>query len=176
MNTELKKKLQAEIIWASTRSGAFQRSGIYAGKVTEENKAKFRKDTKGFLFTHIFLEYYKSAITEAKLKTLIETFINRNAGNTALQRKALRYGNAQKFVNLYLKGMWVLGYLKIPPHFPVDRIMMKRLKINENWTAMDEKKYASVIIKARDKVKGTSFKSIAEWEAEEYLKSYVENK
>lgn len=174
MNLEFKMKLQAEIIWASTRSGAFQRSRIYADKATDEVKTKFRNATKEFLFTEIFLKCYKSQITEKKLKALIGEFINRNAGNLALERKKLRYGNAQKFVNLYLKGMWVLGYLKTPPHFPVDRIMMGQLKIKENWTAMDEKKYDSVIAKAKNKLKESDFKTIAEWEACEYQKNYID--
>jgi len=173
--TTVKRKLQAEIIWASTRSGAFQRSRIYATNAKREAKDEFRKAVKDFLFKEVFLKYHKSSITEKELKTVIRQFINRNLGNPALKNKELRYGNAQKFVTLYLKGMWILGFLGTPPHFPVDRIMLGRLKIKENWTSINKDKYDIIIEKAKKNLKNTDFKTIAEWEANEYLINYINN-
>jgi hypothetical protein len=174
MKQEVIKSLQSELVWVYARTGAFQRASIYNRKATEKEKSKFRAATKKFLFKVVFLKYYNGSISERQLKSLIAKFIKGNKDNRVLAGKQLQYGNAQKFINLYLKGMWVLGYLKTPPHFPVDRIILNELGIKANWTSMGEEKYDEVMAKAKKKIsESKKYKTIAEWEAEAYQKIHL---
>jgi hypothetical protein len=39
----------------------------------------------------------------------------------------LRFGTSQKAFNLYLKYLWALGEIAMPPHCPVDSVVLKKL-------------------------------------------------
>jgi len=74
----------------------------------------------------------------------------------------LRYGTAQKALNLYLKFLWRLGTVTTPPHCPVDGTVLKAASINGSWTRSDsEKEYAGWINSLKAKAAG---RSLAEWE------------
>ena len=164
--------LEAELIWAYARSGAFQRSWIYSQTANEEDKKTFRNEVKNFLFVNVFIRYRGQKITESKLLGLIESLTQLFKGKSYLREKKLKFGNAQKFVNLYLKGMWVAGYLKTPPHFPVDRIMINKLGLNYNWTNMNKQQYQQVITNAKKRIL-PPITSLAELEAHEYQIGYI---
>lgn len=174
----IREKLISELLWTYTRTGAFQRASIYKkAKVSESAKASFRKKTKDYLFTQLYIRYNGKKITEVQLQTAIAGLITLHERAPMLVEKKLRYGNAQKFVNLYLKGMWVAGLLKAaPPHFPVDSIIIKALKQKGNWTNMNNEGYLAIIEAAQNKIKKSQYKNIAEWEADFYQTNYVDKK
>jgi hypothetical protein len=175
MNKEIKKKLQAEVVWTYTRSGAFQRAKIYRPNTNDEKKDSFRKQTKEFLFNEVFKKFAGKSITEKRLLRIVDDLVSLHNKKIFLRGSKLRFGNAQKFINLYLKGMWISGYIKRPPHFPVDRIMIIELGMKLNWTNMNKLQYQNVISKAKEKLKKeTKYNSTAEWEAIEYLLTYID--
>ncbi len=71
-------------------------------------------------------------------------------------------------MNLYLKYLWTLGYLRYPPpHFPVDRMIQQALKYDFlfNWTDLDNvETYKRFIEFAKVRMSKESFDSIAELE------------
>jgi hypothetical protein len=178
MNKELSNKLLSELLWAYTRSGALQRASIYEEQnKQEEAKATFRRSTKEYLFRHVYLKYKGKKLTEFQLQKSIDGLVQLHDGASCLKENQLRYGNAQKFVNLYLKGMWVAGLLKAaPPHFPVDSIIIKALRQKGNWTNMNRNEYLVIIKAAQDNIKKSKYKNIAEWEAAYYQGNFVDKK
>jgi len=177
MKLETKRKLKSEVCWAYTRTGAFQRSRIYTNKATDDlDKIAFRNKVKDFLYHEIFIKYWKKRISENKLLEIIDKLIKHTKGSRCLEKGRLQFGNAQKFVNLYLKAMWIAGWGKVPPHFPVDRIIMQELRLKYSWTNMGKTQYKNVIEKAK-KVKNSSreYPSLAIMEASIYQIKYLDS-
>ncbi|MBI5916798.1 MAG: hypothetical protein HY842_15595 [Bacteroidetes bacterium] len=163
-------KYKSNVLWASTRYAALQRSNVYKKDAEDLDKKKFRYFLKDYLLKNIFKVYYAADISESQLYELINTLIveAEMEHSAVLRNGKLFFGNAQKFVNTYLKSMWVVGWLvNPPPHFPVDSIIIKELKMKSKWTKMNEDGYTEVIKSAKNKL-NDSAKSIAEWELHKY--------
>ena len=172
MKKEIRKKFIGEIVWAATKQGGFQRSRIYKpnAQIEDRVKNKFRDTIKSYCFNNLYVKYDGKQISEEELITEIENLIkniNKEFGSI-LKGGEFRFGNAQKFVNLYLKLLWIVGEIKEPPHFPVDRIIQKNFKIIKSWTNMNKIQYWEVINEAKEKVE--TKQSLAEWELTEYEK------
>lgn len=179
-SSETQRLLQASVIWSYTKQGAFQRAGIYKDKVRlkgaklDHRKQIFRKDIREYLFKNIFIKYSNKRISENELLNLIRELREYLLANykDLVSKSSFTFGNAQKFVNLYLKGMWIFGITECPPHFPVDRMIQQELtKPLVLWTEMKEDRYKEVIAKAKagDK-RGLVPGNLAVWEATCYLK------
>ena len=81
----------------------------------------------------------------------------------------LRYGTSQKALNLYLKFLWRLGKVAMPPHCPVDRIVLNAGGIDGVWTRCDSvAQYMEWINLLRARAKPLS---LAEWEHQIWLRS-----
>jgi hypothetical protein len=81
----------------------------------------------------------------------------------------LRYGTSQKAFNLYLKFLWRLGKAAMPPHCPVDSIVLAEGRIDAAWTRCDdEKQYMTWVSVLREIAKPLS---LAEWEYQVWLRS-----
>jgi hypothetical protein len=52
----------------------------------------------------------------------------------------LRFGTSQKALNLYLKFLWRLGMVTLPPHCPVDKNVLEAAGIYGAWTKCDSEK------------------------------------
>ncbi|MCI1265115.1 MAG: hypothetical protein LKG19_00990 [Saprospiraceae bacterium] len=176
MENERLKKLKSELIWAATRQGAFQRSNIYLnGQINNDKKRAFREFIKKFLFDNIFKKHYKTKINEEQLYNLIADLQKHSQlnFNEILKGGELRFGNAQKVINLYLKSMWIAEWLDIPPHFPVDRIIQNIMGTILPWTNMDKAGYNSIIVKAQKLMLADGYTELAEWEAIKYFENYL---
>jgi hypothetical protein len=100
--------------------------------------------------------------------------IRRIIGNLSTRSKKclfdehLRWGIAQKAFNLYLKFLWRLGILRVPPpHCPVDRVVLRAAGIDGSWTKCDsEQQYMEWIEKLRARA-GTL--CLSEWEYKVWL-------
>ena len=46
-------------------------------------------------------------------------------------------GICQKLLNLYLKYLWCINEISMPPHCPIDSIVLKEANIKFNWTEID---------------------------------------
>ena len=164
-------KLRIEVLWSYTRNGSFQRARIYKKKnISKTEKVEFRNCIKGYLRDQIYNEYKDSQISEEEIIKLIDNLIElvNSKFNHILSSNKLKFGNAQKIVNLFVKSMWISGWLKkSPPHFPIDRIIQKKIGTKENWTNMDKETYLKIIAKAKEKIDKNM--SLGEWEALAYL-------
>lgn len=171
MKAKTRKKLIGGIIWAATKQGSFQRSHIYSpgAKISDKEKIAFRNHIKSFCFKSLFFKYQGKSISESELISQIEELMSttKEMYGAILKNSEFQFGNAQKFVNLYLKFLWIMGEIKEPPHFPVDRIIQKGLKPIRPWTNMNKEDYLEVINWARIRAKGRN-QTLAEWEAERY--------
>lgn len=88
-----------------------------------------------------------------------------------LKNGRFRIGIAQKALNLYLKYLWCVGLIPLPPHCPFDSIIIGHLSEcrDLNWTAIDTiEDYTNLVNAARRK---TDTKQIAEWELGIWLRS-----
>ncbi len=83
-----------------------------------------------------------------------------------LNNELLRFGIAQKAFNLYLKFLWRLGILLVPPpHCPVDRVVLRAAGIDGSWTqCVNEQQYMEWIERLRAKTR-----CLAEWEYKVWL-------
>lgn len=172
MKKETREKFIGEIVWAATKQGGFQRSHIYKPNTQIEDrvKNKFRDAIKSFCFSNLYVKYKMKQISEEELMNEIQILIkniNKEFG-LILKGGEFRFGNAQKFVNLYLKLLWIVGEVKEPPHFPVDRIIQNGFKSIKPWTNMNKEQYLQVIKEAKEHVDNNQ--SLAEWELTNYEK------
>ena len=85
-----------------------------------------------------------------------------------LNNQCLRFGRAQKMLNLYLKHLWVGGYIGTPPHCPFDDNILTELfgaKSYTPWTQMNNiDEYKRWVNKAHQVAENEGYASIAEWE------------
>lgn len=176
MENERLKKLKSELIWAATRQGAFQRSNIYLNdQINNDKKRVFREFIKKYLFENVFEKYYKTKINEEHLYNLIADLQKYSQLNfkEIFKGGELRFGNAQKIINLYLKSMWIADWLDVPPHFPVDRIIQNKMGTIFPWTNMDKADYKSIIYNARKLMVDDGYAELAVWEANKYFEDYL---
>jgi hypothetical protein len=163
-------------IWSLTVSGAFQRANVYISKPNEIEKSNFKKDLLRLIDK--ISEEYDNHVSYAKHIENIKSI------NSALQSyKAilsggqLKFGVSQKLLNLYLKYLWCLDIIKVPPpHFPVDRQIQEKMKIKvSNWTGHEfgEEQYRFIIDQAEQfrAEFNSKFSNIAEFEL--YLFSHT---
>jgi transcriptional regulator with XRE-family HTH domain len=114
-------------IWVLTFAGGFQRSGIYEGVVASENVRKQFREAVQVFITNLILQYKHKVEEEQHVKNI--EAICKFSRDTSIEglKIELNFGIAQKLLNLNLKYQWCLGWVKSPPHFPVDRIIQEKL-------------------------------------------------
>jgi hypothetical protein len=84
-----------------------------------------------------------------------------------LHKGRFRIGVSQKLVNIHLKYLWVAGFIKTPPHCPVDGIIRDLTNIKYDWTISDSiEEYKTAI----DHLKAKTNKNLSEWELENFLR------
>ncbi|MFA6215569.1 MAG: hypothetical protein WC768_03305 [Patescibacteria group bacterium] len=82
-----------------------------------------------------------------------------------LRNGGINFGRAQKLLNLYLKYLWSLGEIGLPPHCPFDSIIISKLDDTGGiiWTDMSLDDYKLLVSRAKEKAGG---KSLSDWELE----------
>lgn len=82
----------------------------------------------------------------------------------------LRFGTSQKAFNVYLKYLWALNEAQMPPHCPIDSVVLNRANINGSWTKGDSREeYMTWINQIRKRL------SLAEWENDVWLRWRLSN-
>ena len=148
-------------------NAAFQRANVYKDSSNAIRKVYLKRMMKGYIDNTI-ISQYKNDISEkdhiANIKSVSDYS---TCFEDILANGKLNFGVSQKLLNLYLKYMWCLGIITSPPpHFPVDSIIQKKLKLKViPWTKMkDEEDYLKVINHAKTVLPNYSYKTIAELE------------
>ncbi len=83
-----------------------------------------------------------------------------------LKSNRFRIGTAQKILNLYLKYLWVLGWIPEPLHCPFDSIVITELGLDPGikFTKFDSgEDYRRLVTMAAQNAKDAEL-SIAQWE------------
>lgn len=166
-----------EDLWLLTYSASFQRAHVYNKNtsVTQKKKIAFRNSLFHFC-NRLAEEQYQKEILEDKHIENIHALVDFTAGEFSeiLHNERLKYGVAQKLLNLYLKYLWCISDLPTPPHFPIDRIIQDLLKlpIRISWTQMDSaEEYMVVIDQAKKVMETKGYKNLAELELVEYRRN-----
>lgn len=152
-------------LWKSTIKAAFSRAGkIYPPGTGEKEKNRFRMELFEFISVLIKNDYeYKTPSDQQHLNNISNVM----DFATGFGFVTLGFGHAQKVLNLYLKYLWCMGEITLPPHFPVDRIIQKKMKVKtiSNWTKWESSvEYLKVIKHAKAQSQQKGFQSIAEYE------------
>jgi hypothetical protein len=114
--------IESELVTASINA-AFQRADVYADpKATTDPRRQTLRDKLASLLRNLGSQYSSTLrgpqhkINIAKIADdLTEAFKDTDL----LRGKRFRIGIAQKALNLYLKYLWCLGKIPIPPTLPV---------------------------------------------------------
>ena len=110
------------------------RNSVYSrGEIGNERMA-FRSKFASII--RAAAEQYKRPVSDDEHCATIRTIANglSTEFNPILRGGRLRYGTAQKMLNLYLKYLWRLGSIVEPPHCPVDSIVLGAGGIEGRWT------------------------------------------
>ncbi|OJJ23598.1 hypothetical protein BKI52_04345 [marine bacterium AO1-C] len=142
-----------EECWILSFAGGFQRAKVYQGEVSEAKRAQFREDLRTYVEKDILPAYQQKVSEEQHLKNIesVAAYAIQNFASI-LNNEKLNIGIAQKLLNPQLKYLWCRGKVITPPHFPVDRIIQEKLKMNPiiNWTSMQTlAEYSQVIEHAK---------------------------
>ena len=158
-----------------TIRGALTRGETVYHDANENEKKNMREAIKKFL-----KQYFDEIRTAAEGQILDETihrrkilrlseYISEIYGHILLNGR-LNIGRAQKLVNLYLKYIWRLGWIKgIPPHCPFDRIVLEKglHRYDDNWTQVDDIETYDEWVRCAQQVINNN-ENIAEWEYRNY--------
>ncbi len=156
--------------------GALGRSNTYSMSASEQDKSLFRIALREKL--RVIGDKYISPIPEEEHLSNIKKIVDDLTSNFShcLENGKFRIGIAQKALNLYLKYLWCVSLIPMPPHCPFDSIIIGHLPEckNLNWTSIDSiNDYKKLVNTTRKKSDG---KPIAEWELEIWLKSVQSNR
>lgn len=141
---------------------------IYKKNLSKEDKTRiteFNEFTRNKLLK--YSQQYKKPISEIRhIKNIekLSTDITKKYRDI-LHRNKFRIGITQKLLNLYLKYLWSIDKIPMPPHCPFDKNIISKMNIlNINWTSLNNIKDYKLLVKQAKKHAGT--KSLAEWELE----------
>lgn len=151
--------------------GALGRSNTYSKSASEKDKSSFRNALRKKL--EEIGEMYVSAISEETHCSNIKKIADDLTSNFShcLENGRFRIGIVQKALNLYLKYLWCVNLIPMPPHCPFDSIVIGYLPECKDlsWTSIDTiDDYERLVKAAKRKADG---EPIAEWELEIWLKN-----
>ena len=157
-------------LFGMTLAATAQRSNLYAAELSELQRKPFQKALRRVLES--YGKSYTAPVAEDRhlehINGLVETLSRGYPG--LLESGRLKFGHAQKALNLYLKYLWCLDRISEPPHCPIDSIILRKVPgfTDVRWTQLTTaKEYMRIITAA--KVQASAKKlSLAQWELQEY--------
>jgi len=154
-----------------TTNGALQRSSTYRSDLDAKEKSQAAKTMRSALGTALreISSRYSQIVTEEQHTRNIEEFRRRvqETCRSFLRDGRLRFGVAQKALNLYLKYAWCVGWIVRPPHCPFDRRLIQDILQfrNDDWTKVDDQQtYIKWVKRAEEMRIAANDESIADWE------------
>jgi hypothetical protein len=163
MNSDQENFLRNEFLTMSV-IGALGRSRTYSKSASEKIKNKFL-NTLRVKLDEISKKYELTVTEEDHLSNIKHLSDDLTSKFThCLRNGRFRIGIAQKALNLYLKYLWCVGLITLPPHCPFDSIIISHLPdcYDFKWTSIDTlEDYHRLVGAARKKADG---KPLPEWE------------
>jgi hypothetical protein len=156
-NSSTPEQAQRNAIIAS-----LQRSYTY---LALDGRAEFRNSLATLV--QLYSVQYLVGVDEAKHLANIEAISNEMSDRFGpiLRGGRFRIGIAQKVLNLYIKYLWCANdNFPLPPHCPVDRIILQAAGNNGAWTRLDSIGEYNKWIKGIRKIASENRLSVAEWE------------
>jgi len=166
-------------VLANSIHGALQRGKVYADPTayTSQNRKALRTRLAELLCD--LAKQYSNTVTGDKHKENIgqiaDTLTAAFRGKNLLRNDRFRIGIAQKSLNLYLKYLWCLDKIPMPPHCPFDFRIIAKLPLTDHqkkdlqWTELDSlDDYQALVDAGLEKIKNTRYASLAEWELAEW--------
>lgn len=165
-----KKEFIQDEFWMLTINAAFQRANVYTNSPSEEVRNYFKSELREYI-SNSLIPFYENTIvsedTHIENIQLLSRYTEKY--RDILREGKLNFGVCQKLLNLYLKYLWCIDEVKIPPHFPVDRIIQNELGISNpiSWTKnMGVDEYILIISFAKEMLSVHKKDNLAELELE----------
>jgi hypothetical protein len=157
--------------------GALQRNLTYQKGVGEGRKKEFRTEWARLIReeSHSYVQPAQaiSDIQHCEAIRRISEGLSQKFGSILVGGR-LRYGTSQKALNLYLKYLWRLGETVMPPHCPLDSIVLAKGGVIGAWTKCDsETQYMQWIDALRMRAASLS---LAEWEYQVWLEGALKKR
>ena len=153
---------------ANAVSAALGRANVYQHGATEENATLLGETLRSELLE--LAGQYTGRVPDDDHVRNIRTLADRATARcgTFLDRGHLRFGVAQKALNLYLKFLWCADRIPAPPHCPFDSFVIGQLpsEVRVAWTKIEDEGPYLKLVKAAEAQAGD--KSLAEWELSVY--------
>lgn len=162
-----KKTFLAEEFFQMAMRGALQRSRTYKKGTSDRDRGQLRQSLKDAL--RDVATRHTQTVSEGehyrRLTDIADTLTDAHA--KILLGNRMRIGVVQKAVNLYLKYLWCVGAIHMPPHCPFDNVVIRALRsaggyAGLDWTrltSIDE--YKALVVACRRAAGGVA---LAEWE------------
>jgi hypothetical protein len=174
MTTKDAKTFLMEQLWSNTFAASFQRAYVYNGEPKDIEKLALKEALRNRIEAISKDEYSNVSrqVSDSQHILNIQSVIKTSRKFGAiLNGEEIKFGVAQKLLNLYLKYVWLMFDKPTSSHFPVDRMIQVALGIKEkdivSWTIdLDEKSYMNIIKIARNKLNPNE--SLAEFELRLY--------
>lgn len=139
MITAARASFLSSELFSLTLMATTQRAKLYSEDATDAERATLRSALREALDE--FTPKYEKSVTDAVHLANIESLSKGLSAShkTVLAGGRLRIGSAQKALNLHLKYMWCLGRAAMPPHCPIDAIVLARVPgcSAVRWTKLD---------------------------------------
>jgi hypothetical protein len=140
MQTPAQRAFIFDECFALTLGGTVQRAGVYKRGLSEKERLPLHKSLRRIL--EDISKLYSSQVNEENHIKNIQHIVAEITLNhqDILSNGKLRIGHAQKALNLYLKYLWCLGEIPMPPHCPIDSIVLRHIPsfAYETWTQLDD--------------------------------------
>ncbi len=140
---------------------------VYA-KGLKTHKRKEEKKVFREVLVELEKRYSAGKVTEEDHLAFISKISDEisNKLSSSLYKGRFRIGTAQKLINLHLKYLWAAGFIKEPPHCPIDGIIRDMAGLEYDWTTSDSiEEYKSAVAELR---KFAGDISLAVWELKEF--------
>lgn len=150
-------------------NASVQRAVKYRKDSAERQRKEFRRKVISYCEKEILPHYSSTQSEEKHIENIISLCDYAQAySDHQLLASPYNIGASQKLLNLQLKYLWCLGLISMPPHCPIDRIVLSytKLKDHMNWTEISEVSEYREGIKAIREVAGDMALSL--WELEIY--------
>ena len=138
--TEDQKAFLEDEFFSLTLMATVQRAGGYAAERSDRERREFQRALRSRLET--IAKTYKAPVLEERhiqnIEGLADTLSLEHA--EVLANRRFRIGPAQKALNLYLKYLWCVGEIPMPPHCPCDFQIIRHLRTVRKirWTDIDD--------------------------------------
>ena len=139
-----------------TLAGTVQRGRVYKPQTPEKEHWPFQNGLRRSL-EEIAKKYDKEVLEEKHIQNIagLSDALSRSHKDV-LKDGRFRIGSAQKAINLYLKYLWCIGKIPMPPHCPFDRAIIDKLSTyrGPTWTALvSVEEYRNLIASAKEEAR-----------------------